>query len=80
MAKDDILMVAATTPRLVVKLFFSYLRMKRKAKKAAKRFRKELIRSGLDKRTAVMLAEEYRKSAEAISITNLGRMMVNRAG
>jgi hypothetical protein len=80
MARDDIVMVAATAPGLAIKLFFSYLRMKRKAKKAAKRFRKELIRSGVERETATMLAEEYRKSTELFSITNLGRMMVNRAG
>jgi hypothetical protein len=75
MANEDILKVAAQTPRLLFKLFFTYLRFKRKVKKATKAFKKELIRSGLERDTAIMLAEEFSKSAEILSVSNLSSMI-----
>jgi hypothetical protein len=74
MAKDEVVMMAANLPRLTFKLFIGYLRFKRKVKKATKTFRKELIQSGVEKKTAVMLAEEFAKAAEMISIRNISSM------
>jgi len=71
MARSDIVNVAAMTPKLVVKLFFSYLRYKRKIKKAAKSFRKELIRSGMEKGIAKRLADEFLSSSDSISLRDI---------
>jgi len=68
MARDEVLGIVARSPKLIFKLFFSYLKFKRKAKKAAEIFRKELIRSGVEKETAGMLANEFSKSAEVFNI------------
>ena len=39
-----------------------------------KTFRSELIRNGIEKRTANMLAEEFLRAADAFSIRNLSTM------
>lgn len=55
-----------TIPRfipLAIKLGFVYLSFKRKAKKAGKIFKKELINSGIDKKTAEILTEDYLKTS-----------------
>ena len=78
MSGNDVIAVAASIPRLGMRLFFSYLRFRRKIKKGARTFRKELVRSGLEKRTANLLAEEYSRSGEAFSLRNLGTMMLSR--
>ncbi len=74
MAKDDIVMLAASAPRLALKLFFTYLKYKRKIKKSVKTFKRELIRSGIEKHTAIMLADEFSKYAEIFSISDLGNL------
>jgi hypothetical protein len=48
---------------LMVKLGFVYLGFKRKAKKAAKVFKKELIANGINEDVAVRLTEEYLKGS-----------------
>ena len=53
----------------------TYLRFKRKVKKGARTFRKELIRSGLDRECAAMLTEEYTRTAETFSVRNLGGIL-----
>ena len=53
-------------PRLVplaIKLGFVYLSFKRKAKKAGKIFKKELLAGGIDKKEAKLLTEEYLKTS-----------------
>jgi hypothetical protein len=51
---------------LVIKLGFVYLSFKRKAKKAGKIFKKELIACGLDKETAERLTKEYLKGSHIL--------------
>jgi len=46
-------------PSLTIRFGGVFLRFKRDAKKAEKVFKKELIKQGLDKRTATDLAEIY---------------------
>ncbi len=48
---------------LAFKLGLVYLGFKRKAKKAGKIFKKELISNGIDKNTAKLLTEEYLKTS-----------------
>jgi hypothetical protein len=48
---------------LAIKLGFVYLSFKRKAKKAGKVFKKELIAGGIDKKTAELLTEDYLKTS-----------------
>jgi hypothetical protein len=71
MSGDNRMKMVAKSPGLVLRLFFAYLSFKRKAKKAAKSFRKELIRSGIEKKTAKMLADEFAASSNIFNITNL---------
>ena len=51
-------------PKLLFKFSMTFLRFKRKAKKAEKVFRKELLEQGLDKQTALELTEIYMKSSK----------------
>ena len=44
---------------LMVKLLFVYMRFKRKAKRAAKNFRKAAVKGGMDKETAARLSQDY---------------------
>ena len=46
-------------PHLMIRFGGTFLRFKRNAKKAGKVFKKELIKQGLDKRTASELTETY---------------------
>ena len=57
--RSAILTMTANAPPLVIRLFFQYLRSKRKANKARDRFYKELVRSGLPRDQAKDLADEY---------------------
>ncbi len=52
----------AKVPRLILSLFFTYLRFKRKMKKGTKRLRKSLIKGGMDKKMANELASRYEES------------------
>jgi hypothetical protein len=51
---------------LFIRLGLTYLRFKRQAKKAGKVFRKELLKSGMDKDTVKVLTEEYMTTSEFI--------------
>lgn len=51
-------------PKLLFKFSLTFLRFKRKAKKAEKVFKKELLEQGLDKQTASELTEIYMKSSK----------------
>ncbi|MCK5547615.1 MAG: hypothetical protein KAI64_01275 [Thermoplasmata archaeon] len=75
MSGDDFVAVAARGPGLLIRLFFSYLRFKRKVKKGTKAFRKELIRRGIPRETATMLANEFSSAAEMFSIRDMSRMI-----
>ena len=62
--------VFKTIPRfipLAIKLGFVYLSFKRKAKKAGKIFKKELLDSGIDKKTANILTEDYLRTSHFLS-------------
>ncbi len=52
---------------LVIKLGFVYLSFKRKAKKAGKIFKKELLAGGMDEKLAEQLTEEYLRSSHFLS-------------
>ena len=51
-------------PRLLFKFSINFLRFKRRAKKAGKTFRNELMKQGLNKKTASELTEIYMKGSE----------------
>jgi hypothetical protein len=51
-------------PRLLFTGSITFLRFKRRANKAGKIFRKELIKQGIDKRTALELTGQYLKGSE----------------
>jgi hypothetical protein len=61
---------------LMVKLGFVYLGFKRKAKKAGKVFKKELIANGINDDVATRLTEEYLKGSHFLrqfDFSNLAR-------
>jgi hypothetical protein len=43
----------------IAKVSLAALKLKRAAKRSRKHFQKELVRQGIDKKVAVMLADEY---------------------
>jgi hypothetical protein len=51
-------------PKLLFKLSITFLKFKRRAKKAEKVFRKELVEQGLDRQTASELTEIYMNSSK----------------
>ena len=57
--REAILTVAAFTPALLLRVGISFLRLKRRANKAAKSFYKELVRNGIPPHEARKLADEY---------------------
>jgi len=59
---------------LAIKLGFVYLSFKRKAKKAGKVFKKELIVGGIDKKTAELLTDDYLKSSHFLRHFNFSDM------
>ena len=59
-------MVLMTVPRMIplaIRIAIFYLGFKRKAKKAGKVFKKELMDNGIDPETAQLLTDEYMKSS-----------------
>ncbi len=58
-AGEMMLVVAATSPTLVLRLGISYLRYKRQAKKAGKHFFRSLVANGIPEKEARVLADEY---------------------
>lgn len=65
--RSAVLYAVANTPTLGFRLFVSYLRMKRAARRAEDNFYRELLRSGLPKDEARRLADEY---GSAFSVRN----------
>jgi len=61
-------------PSLMFRLGGTFLRFKRNANKAGKVFKKELIKQGLDKKTASELTQEYLKGSHISQyIQTMGR-------
>ena len=56
------LVIAASAPPLLLRLFLSYLRAKRRAKTASKRFFETMVKGGVPKQDARSLAEVYSSS------------------
>ncbi len=52
----------ARVPGLTIRLVFSALRFKRRAKKAARKLRKGMIRGGMDRKLAEKLASQFEES------------------
>jgi hypothetical protein len=51
--------VLAKSPKLLLKLSWRYLKIKKQAQRAEKAFRRRLEASGMDHETATRLAEKY---------------------
>ena len=66
--RSAVLYAAAFGPAVGLKVTVSYLKMKRAARRAEKKFYRELLRSGLPKTEARGLAEEY---GSAVSIREI---------
>jgi hypothetical protein len=66
--RSAVLYAAAFGPAVGLKVTVSYLKMKRAARRAERKFYQELLRSGLPKTDAKCLAEEY---GSAVSIRQL---------
>jgi len=49
-------------PGLVIRLLFSALKFKRRAKKSARKLRKGMIKGGMDRKMATLLASKYEES------------------
>jgi len=56
------LVVAASAPSLALRLFFPYLRAKRRAKAAGKKFFKAMVAGGIPRTEARSLADVYSSS------------------
>ncbi len=51
--------IVATVPRLVIEVGWSYLMMKRRAKKCAKQLRRSMVEGGMPEHMAKYLADGY---------------------
>lgn len=71
------LQAIARIPGLLIRLGFSALKMKRKAKVSAKKLRKSMIKSGMNKEMANKLASRYE---EGLSIRSLMKKTMGEAG
>jgi hypothetical protein len=58
----------ARVPGLIIRLLFSAMKFKRRAKRAARKMRKGMIKGGMDRKLAKMLASRYE---EQVSIRKL---------
>lgn len=56
-------MMLPSMPKLTIRLAGTFLRFKRSANKAGRVFKKELIKQGIDKKTANELTERYLESS-----------------
>ena len=52
----------ARVPGLVIRLLFSAMKFKRRAKKAARKMRKGMIKGGMDRKLATLLASRYEET------------------
>lgn len=66
--KDYLPVLVAYAPYLLLRLLFGYLRMRRRAKEAGKRFHRTLVANGVPKGQARTLTEVY---TSMLSLTNL---------
>lgn len=73
--RSAVLYAAAYGPGVGLRVAVSYLRMKRAARRAEKRFYRELVRSGLPATEARSLAVEY---GAAISVRQIMSQLGNR--
>jgi hypothetical protein len=71
------LQALARVPGLVIRLFFTVLRMKRKAKKSARKLRKAMIKGGMDRKRAKELASKYE---EGLSFRKLMKGVMGGTG
>ncbi len=60
--------VIAKSPKLLLKLSWRYLKMKKRAQRAERTFRQQMEASGMDPETAARLAERY---TSTVSIRHL---------
>jgi len=58
----------ARVPGLVIRMLFTAMKFKRKVKKAARKLRKGMIKGGMDRKLATILASKYE---ESVSIRKL---------
>ena len=70
----NIVIIVAKALWLAVKLLFVLMRFKRKAKRAARNFRKAAMKSGMDRQTADQLTEQY------VEFASIRKMMKNVTG
>lgn len=56
---EAILVITASIPTLMMRLFFSYMRMRRHAVRAEKGFYRSLVMGGIPSKEAKELASEY---------------------
>jgi len=73
------MMVPRSIP-LLIKLGVEYLRFKRRVKKAAGIFKKELLTAGVDKDSAKRLTREYLRGARMMRQFDLSSMAKNAEG
>ncbi len=57
--REYLIYIAAQMPLLIIKLSLTYLRMKRRGKKAGKEFQASLLRQGVPSAQARALTDEY---------------------
>ena len=74
--KGTVLIVVASMPFMLYRMFRSYMRVKASAKKASKDFYRSLLANGLPKREAKALRDEY---GSGMSITSLIRDSARRS-
>jgi hypothetical protein len=70
----NIVIIVAKALWLALKLLFVLMRFKRKAKRAARNFRKAAMKSGMDRRMADQLTEQY------VEFASIRKMIKNVTG
>ncbi len=60
--------IIARVPKLMFKLFFSFLRFKRRVRKSTRKLKKSLVKGGMNRKQAADLAARYE---ESVSIRKL---------
>ncbi|MCX6650203.1 MAG: hypothetical protein NT131_00880 [Methanomassiliicoccales archaeon] len=73
--RSAIVYVAAAAPWLLLRLSVAYLRMRRRANKEGRQFYQALLRDGVPREHARMLADEYSSSLSLVRMIreNLGK-------
>lgn len=70
----NIVVIVAKALWLALKLLFVLMRFKRKAKRAARNFRKAAVKGGMDRRMADQLTEQY------VEFASIRKMIKNVTG